>query len=70
MPETLEPHLEEVSEAALVERVMMRKVKAAVDMYDQLLQSGKKSSLTAAFTVPDCNQSIFNRDIYIGSQVT
>ncbi|RXN23744.1 pentatricopeptide repeat domain-containing mitochondrial [Labeo rohita] len=40
-----QPHIpaqiEEVSEAALIERIQMRKVKAAVDLYDQLLQAGK-----------------------------
>ncbi|XP_036406703.1 pentatricopeptide repeat domain-containing protein 3, mitochondrial [Megalops cyprinoides] len=40
MPETLEPQIEEVSEAALVERIQLRKVGAAVDLYDQLLQGG------------------------------
>lgn len=41
MPETLAAQIEEVSEAALIERIQMRKVKAAVDLYDQLLQAGK-----------------------------
>lgn len=41
MPETLKAQIEEVSEAALIERIQMRKVKAAVDLYDQLLQAGK-----------------------------
>ncbi|XP_067103713.1 small ribosomal subunit protein mS39 [Osmerus mordax] len=45
MPESLEPVLEEVSEAALVERISLRKVRAAVDMYDQLLQAGTAVSL-------------------------
>ncbi|KAJ8382460.1 hypothetical protein SKAU_G00032380 [Synaphobranchus kaupii] len=40
MPETLEPQIEEVSEAALVERIKLRKLGAAVDLYDQLLQNG------------------------------
>ncbi|KAJ8269416.1 hypothetical protein COCON_G00120230 [Conger conger] len=40
MPENLEPQIEEVCEAALVERIKLMKVKAAVDMYDQLLQNG------------------------------
>ncbi|XP_048087031.1 pentatricopeptide repeat domain-containing protein 3, mitochondrial [Alosa alosa] len=40
MPETFQLQIEEVSEAALVERILLRKVKAAVDMYDQLVQSG------------------------------
>ncbi|XP_039509759.1 pentatricopeptide repeat domain-containing protein 3, mitochondrial [Pimephales promelas] len=45
MPETLEAQIEEVSEAALAERVQLRKVKAAVDLYDQLLQAGTPVSL-------------------------
>lgn len=40
MPENMKLQLEEVSEAALKERIQLRKVKAAVDMYDQLQQSG------------------------------
>lgn len=40
MPETVAPHLEEVSEEALRERVQLRKVTAAVELYDQLLQAG------------------------------
>uniref|UniRef100_A0A673LNE1 Small ribosomal subunit protein mS39 n=1 Tax=Sinocyclocheilus rhinocerous TaxID=307959 RepID=A0A673LNE1_9TELE len=45
MPETLEAQIEEASEAALIERIRMRKVKAAVDLYDQLLQAGTSVSL-------------------------
>ncbi|KAK3564995.1 hypothetical protein QTP86_032513 [Hemibagrus guttatus] len=45
MPETVELQIEEVSEAALVERIRLRKVKAAVDMYDQLVQAGSPVSL-------------------------
>uniref|UniRef100_A0A8C1YLX8 Small ribosomal subunit protein mS39 n=1 Tax=Cyprinus carpio TaxID=7962 RepID=A0A8C1YLX8_CYPCA len=45
MPETLEAQIEEVSEAALIERIQMRKVKAAVDLYDQLQQAGTPVSL-------------------------
>uniref|UniRef100_A0AAR2ILE8 Small ribosomal subunit protein mS39 n=1 Tax=Pygocentrus nattereri TaxID=42514 RepID=A0AAR2ILE8_PYGNA len=45
MPETLELQVNEVSEAALIERIQLRKVKAAVDMYDQLLQAGTPVSL-------------------------
>ncbi|KAJ8262485.1 hypothetical protein GJAV_G00167000 [Gymnothorax javanicus] len=44
MAETQEPLTEEVSEAALVQRIMQRKVRAAVDMYDQLLQTGSAVS--------------------------
>ncbi|MEQ2211177.1 hypothetical protein XENOCAPTIV_030628 [Xenoophorus captivus] len=39
MPESVTPRLEEVSEEALKERITLRKVSAAVEMYDQLLQA-------------------------------
>ncbi|XP_059372473.1 small ribosomal subunit protein mS39 [Carassius carassius] len=45
MPASLEAQIEEVSEAALVERVRMRKVRAAVDLFDQLQQAGTSVSL-------------------------
>ncbi|XP_067423716.1 small ribosomal subunit protein mS39 [Emydura macquarii macquarii] len=45
MPETLAPQIEEVSEAALKERIQLRKVKASVDMFDELLQAGTPVSL-------------------------
>ncbi|XP_072520427.1 small ribosomal subunit protein mS39 [Salminus brasiliensis] len=45
MPETLELQIEEVSEAALIERIQLRRVKAAIDMYDQLQQTGTALSL-------------------------
>ncbi|XP_056625594.1 pentatricopeptide repeat domain-containing protein 3, mitochondrial isoform X2 [Triplophysa dalaica] len=44
MPESLELQIEEVSEAALIERIQLRKVRAAVDLYDQLLQAGTSVS--------------------------
>ncbi|KAJ8015167.1 hypothetical protein DPEC_G00023330 [Dallia pectoralis] len=47
MPETIELRIEDVSEAALLERITLRKVKAAVDMYDQLLQAGTTVSTDA-----------------------
>ena len=40
MPESFEPQIEDVSEAALRERIRLRKVKASVDLFDQLLQAG------------------------------
>lgn len=43
MPETVAPRLEDVSEEALKERINLRKVTAAVDLYDQLLQAGRTS---------------------------
>ncbi|XP_067240770.1 small ribosomal subunit protein mS39 [Chanodichthys erythropterus] len=45
MPETLEARIEDLSEAALTERIELRKVRAAVDLYDQLLQAGTSVSL-------------------------
>lgn len=45
MPETVSLRLEEVSEEALKERIHLRKVTAAVDMYDQLLQAGENTYL-------------------------
>lgn len=48
MPETVAPHLEEVSEEALRERVQLRKVTAAVELYDQLLQTGSYTALQRA----------------------
>lgn len=44
MPETIAPFLEEVSEAALKEQIQLRRVGAAVDLYDQLLQAGTPES--------------------------
>ena len=40
MPESVGVQIEEVSEEALRERVKLRKVTAAVTLYDQLLQAG------------------------------
>lgn len=40
MPESVAVQMEEVSEEALRERVKLRKVTAAVTLYDQLLQAG------------------------------
>nr|XP_023474546.1 pentatricopeptide repeat domain-containing protein 3, mitochondrial isoform X1 [Equus caballus]XP_023490628.1 pentatricopeptide repeat domain-containing protein 3, mitochondrial isoform X1 [Equus caballus] len=45
MPEYFEPQIEDISEAALKERIKLRKVKASVDMFDQLLQAGTTVSL-------------------------
>lgn len=45
MPEYFEPQIEDVSEAALKERIKLKKVKAAVDMFDQLLQAGDVAGL-------------------------
>nr|XP_060637306.1 small ribosomal subunit protein mS39 [Anolis sagrei ordinatus] len=45
MPEELAPQLEDVSEDTLKNRIHFKKVKASVDMYDQLLQAGTPISL-------------------------
>ncbi|KAM3613089.1 uncharacterized protein V6R79_019990 [Siganus canaliculatus] len=45
MPDTVSLQLEEVSEEALKERISLRKVKVAVDLYDQLLQAGTAVSM-------------------------
>ncbi|XP_075419214.1 small ribosomal subunit protein mS39 isoform X2 [Tenrec ecaudatus] len=45
MPEYFEPQIEGISEAALEERIKLKKVKASVDMFDQLLQAGTAISL-------------------------
>ncbi|TRY91170.1 hypothetical protein DNTS_006100 [Danionella cerebrum] len=45
MPEVTEPQIEGVSEAALKERIQLRRVTDAVDLYDQLLQGGNTVSL-------------------------
>uniref|UniRef100_A0A3Q3F8K6 Small ribosomal subunit protein mS39 n=2 Tax=Kryptolebias marmoratus TaxID=37003 RepID=A0A3Q3F8K6_KRYMA len=53
MPETVSLQLEEVSEEALKERINLRKVTAAVDMYDQLLQAGTAVSMATAHDLLD-----------------
>ncbi|XP_067885406.1 small ribosomal subunit protein mS39 isoform X2 [Heterodontus francisci] len=53
MPEQLEPLINEVSEAALKERIRLRKVKASVDLYDQLVQAGTPVSLETTNTLLD-----------------
>ncbi|KAG7223617.1 hypothetical protein INR49_028511, partial [Caranx melampygus] len=53
MPETLSLQLEEVSEEALKERINLRKVTAAVDMYDQLLQAGTTISMETTHDLLD-----------------
>ncbi|XP_074529782.1 small ribosomal subunit protein mS39 [Halichoeres trimaculatus] len=53
MPESISPLLEELSEEALKERVKLRKVKAAVDMYDQLLQAGTPVSVETTHDLLD-----------------
>nr|XP_012383440.1 small ribosomal subunit protein mS39 isoform X2 [Dasypus novemcinctus] len=53
MPEYFEPQIEEVSEAALKERIKLKKVKASVDMFDQLLQAGSTVSLETSNSLLD-----------------
>uniref|UniRef100_A0A673TR35 Small ribosomal subunit protein mS39 n=1 Tax=Suricata suricatta TaxID=37032 RepID=A0A673TR35_SURSU len=45
IPEYFEPQIEDVNEAALKERIKLKKVRASVDMFDQLLQAGITVSL-------------------------
>uniref|UniRef100_A0A665T832 Small ribosomal subunit protein mS39 n=1 Tax=Echeneis naucrates TaxID=173247 RepID=A0A665T832_ECHNA len=53
MPETVSLLLEEVSEEALKERISLRKVQAAIDMYDQLLQAGTAVSMETTHDLLD-----------------
>ncbi|XP_032099471.1 pentatricopeptide repeat domain-containing protein 3, mitochondrial isoform X2 [Sapajus apella] len=53
MPEYFEPQIEDISEAALKERIKLRKIKASVDMFDQLLQAGTTVSLETANSLLD-----------------
>ncbi|XP_067838448.1 small ribosomal subunit protein mS39 [Heptranchias perlo] len=53
MPEQLEPLINEVSESALKERIQLRKVKASVDLYDQLVQAGTPVSLETTNSLLD-----------------
>ncbi|XP_040030508.1 small ribosomal subunit protein mS39 [Gasterosteus aculeatus] len=53
MPETVSVLLEEMSEEALKERISLRKVTAAVDMYDQLMQAGTAVSMETAHELLD-----------------
>ena len=50
MPKTVSLRLEEVSEEALKERISLRKVTAAADMYDQLMQAGETRAHTHTHT--------------------
>ncbi|XP_023184313.1 pentatricopeptide repeat domain-containing protein 3, mitochondrial [Xiphophorus maculatus] len=53
MPESVALRLEEVSQEALEERISLRKVLAAVEMYDQLLQSGTAVSMETTHKLLD-----------------
>ncbi|XP_037015604.2 pentatricopeptide repeat domain-containing protein 3, mitochondrial isoform X1 [Artibeus jamaicensis] len=53
MPECFEPQIEDISEAALKERIKLQKVKASVDMFDQLLQAGTTVSLETTNSLLD-----------------
>ncbi|XP_005630532.1 small ribosomal subunit protein mS39 isoform X2 [Canis lupus baileyi] len=53
MPEYFEPQIEDISEAALKERIKLKKVKASVDMFDQLLQAGTTVSLETSNSLLD-----------------
>ncbi|XP_054978397.1 pentatricopeptide repeat domain-containing protein 3, mitochondrial [Sorex araneus] len=53
MPECFEPQIEDVSEAALQERIKLRRVKASVNMFDQLLQAETPVSLETTNSLLD-----------------
>ncbi|KAM8732557.1 small ribosomal subunit protein mS39 [Acanthopagrus schlegelii] len=53
MPESVTLRLEEVSEEALKERISLRKVTAAADMYDQLMQAGTEVSMETTHDLLD-----------------
>ncbi|XP_061446859.1 small ribosomal subunit protein mS39 [Rhineura floridana] len=53
MPEMLVVQPEEVSEDALKNQIHLRKVRASVDMYDQLLQAGTSISLETSNSLLD-----------------
>ncbi|XP_062431154.1 small ribosomal subunit protein mS39 [Rhea pennata] len=53
MPENLTPQIEGVSEEALKERIHLRRVKASVDLFDQLLQAGSPVSLETTNSLLD-----------------
>ncbi|XP_041846132.1 pentatricopeptide repeat domain-containing protein 3, mitochondrial [Melanotaenia boesemani] len=53
MPESVSLLLEEVSEEALTERINLRRITAAVDMYDQLLQAGTAVSMETTHDLLD-----------------
>ncbi|XP_077388928.1 small ribosomal subunit protein mS39 isoform X2 [Festucalex cinctus] len=62
MPDAVSLRLEEVSEEALKERISLRKVKAAVDMYDQLLQAGTSVSMETTHNLLDLICLFCDRD--------
>ncbi|XP_061541652.1 small ribosomal subunit protein mS39 [Phycodurus eques] len=62
MPATVSLRLEEVSDEALKERISLRKVKAAVDMYDQLLQDGTSVSMETTHDLLDLICLFCDRD--------
>ncbi|XP_048208513.1 pentatricopeptide repeat domain-containing protein 3, mitochondrial [Perognathus longimembris pacificus] len=53
MPEYLEPQIEGISEDALKERIKLKKVKASVDLFDQLSQAGTTVSLETTNSLLD-----------------
>lgn len=65
MPESLELQIEEVSEAALIERIQLRKVRAAVDLYDELLQAGQNSHKLPKLNT--CGAFLYNANAVIKS---
>uniref|UniRef100_A0A669B9D3 Small ribosomal subunit protein mS39 n=1 Tax=Oreochromis niloticus TaxID=8128 RepID=A0A669B9D3_ORENI len=69
MPETVSLRLEEVSEEALKERITLRKVTAAVDMYDQLLQAGTTVSMETTHSLLDLICLYSDRDPEFGEEL-
>ncbi|XP_047441974.1 pentatricopeptide repeat domain-containing protein 3, mitochondrial [Mugil cephalus] len=62
MPESVALRLEEVSEDALKERISLRKVTAAVNMYDQLMQAGTPISTDTTHDLLDLISLYCDRD--------
>ncbi|XP_061690932.1 small ribosomal subunit protein mS39 isoform X2 [Syngnathoides biaculeatus] len=62
MPGTVSLRLDEVSEEALKERISLRKVKAAIDVYDQLLQAGASVSMETIHDLLDLICLFCDRD--------
>lgn len=61
MPETVTLLLEDVSEEALKERIHLRRVTDAVDMYDQLLQAGEQ---THVWIYVACHVTVTQRPLH------
>ncbi|XP_043919399.1 pentatricopeptide repeat domain-containing protein 3, mitochondrial [Protopterus annectens] len=69
MPQNLEPQIGDVSEAALKERIQLRRVKDAVDVYDQLVQAGTQLSLETMNSLLDLICYYGDRDPVVEDQL-